>query len=215
MKRKISIGIAEDHDLVRQGFVRMLRDYSDIRVVFEANNGTELLHQLKTTQPDVILLDIAMPILDGLNAIKIMKEHFSAIKIIVITAYSEETSIIEYVKLGANACLDKNCKIETLVNTIYGVYKHDYFFTPEITKLLVANGVYPSSMQNDRDLTEKEIIMLKLICSGTPYQKIADIKKLSLKTVYWYEHQLLQKTNSKDLHELRAYSEKKAKSLNN
>lgn len=208
MKKKINIGIAEDHALVRQGFVSILNAYSDIKIVFEARDGAELIRHLKEFKPDIILLDISMPEVDGVQVLKIMGEHFPEIRIIMISGYSDEMFVTECVSLGANAYLDKTCTADTLVQTIYGVYKHRNYFNSETTRVLKAHGVLPIEIKTDRQLTEKEIVMLKLICSGKEYNKIADLTGVSERTVRWYEHQLFQKTNCKSLDDLKTYAKK-------
>ncbi len=207
MNTKINIAIAEDHRLVRQGFIRMLSDYPNINVLFEASNGKELLKYLKESKPSIILLDIAMPVMGGIKAMGIIKERYPKLKIIVISSYSEETSIIEYVKLGANSFLNKDCDVEELVAAIYALNESGTHFDPGTTKLLIKHGLLPG-FQNQRELTDREKKVLKYISENIPYTKIADLMGLKLPTVFWYEHQLLQKTNCKDVGDLIAYAQK-------
>ena len=205
MNDKINIAIAEDHRLVRQGFIRMLSDYPNINILFEASNGKELLKSLKEHKPSIILLDIAMPIIGGIKAMNIIRERHPKLKIIVISSYAEETSIIEYVKLGANSFLNKDCDVEELVKAIYSLNENGTHFDANTTKLLTKHGILPG-YKNQRGLTEREITVLQFICNNKPYEEIAEIMGLKLRTVNWYEYQLFQKTNCKDLNSLIVYA---------
>jgi DNA-binding NarL/FixJ family response regulator len=204
MRKSINIAIAEDHRLVRQGFVRMLSDYPNISILFEAENGKELLKYLKEHKPSIILLDIAMPILSGIKAMEIIKQRFPKLKIIVISSFSEEISIVEYVKWGAHSFLNKNCDVEELVTAIYALDQNGTYFNSQTQKLLIKHGLLPGL--NKRNLSEKEIAILKHICEDKTPQDIADATGLKISTIYFYEHRILQKTNCKDVSELINYS---------
>jgi DNA-binding NarL/FixJ family response regulator len=208
MKRRINIGIAEDHDLVRKGYVGLLKNNSDIKIIFEAANGKELMEALKVHQPDIILLDISMPLVSGTDAMTIMKQYFPNIKIIVISAYSDDFAILEYIKLGADSFLPKYFKTESLVSAIYSVYKHGSYFEENITKLLAKSGTPQRDYLTEKELTEREKIILKYICENKPYKDIAAIMKLSERTIDWYKHKLIHKTNSENMDGLLVYAKK-------
>ncbi len=207
MKETITIGIAEDHDLVRQGLVKMLGDYADIRILFEVSNGKELIKGLKSFKPDLVLLDIQMPVLGGISAMEKIKERFSKVKIIVISAHADEELVIEYVKMGADCFLPKNCKIETLVAAIHGVHKNGMYFDDATARLLSRHGVSPRALpQAERKLTDKEAAILKYICENRSHKDIADLMNLSPTTIDWYKHKLLHKTNSQNAEGLLKYA---------
>lgn len=205
MNETINIAIAEDHRLVRQGFIRMLSDYPTIKVLFEVSNGKEMLKGLKELKPSIILLDIAMPVLGGIKTMSIIKERYPKIKIIVISSYADETSIIEYVKLGANSFLNKDCDVEELVGAINALNESGAHFDATTSKLLIKHGLLPG-FKNQRELTDREIAVLQHICANTPYPEIAKLMGLKLPTINWYEHQLLQKTNCKSISDLVSYA---------
>ncbi len=204
MNDTIRIGIAEDHDLVRQGLVRMLNDYQEIKIILEAGNGKELLRLLteNKVKPKIILLDIAMPVINGIVAMEKIKERFPKLKIIVISAYTEEASILEYVKNGANAFLPKNCKIELLIEAIREVNTKGFYFEPSLHKLLIKKGLFPNNLKGSRPLTDRESLILKYFCEQKPYPEIADELGLNPNTVEWYQHKLLLKTNTENMKEL-------------
>lgn len=203
--KSISIGIAEDHDMVRHGFVGVLNAHPDIRVLFEVRNGRELLETLKEFKPEIILLDIAMPEVDGIKAMGLIKQYFSGIKIIVITAYYDEPSIIQYARMGANSVLPKNCKMETLVSAIFRVHKQGSYFDDNTLKLLNENDAFPSI---NGELTESEVSVLKHLIANKSESEIAGLMKVSERTINWHKRKLFIKTNSKDVIGLIAYAEK-------
>lgn len=206
MTDKISVAIAEDHSLVRAGFVRMLSDYSHIYVVFEAGNGRELLKGLLVFKPAVILLDIAMPSMGGIKAMEKIRKRYPRQKIIVISAFAEEASIVEYVKLGANGFLYKDCEVGHLIHTIQEVYLKGDSFDERSRRMLSRNGILVGPQSHQRELTEREIQILKLLSSNTPAARIAEQMGIKERTVEWYKHILLQKTQCKDLPALVAYA---------
>ena len=197
----IKIGIADDHLLVRDGFVSILNSCKDFEVVFEVSNGKELLKALKETRPDIVLLDIAMPVVDGITAIKEMRRKHSRIKIVIISAHSEPGSIIEYVSMGAVAFLPKICTKSTLITAIYEVHENGSYFDPATIKLLTRRGVI-----KERKLTDGEQLVLKYLCIGKTYEEIATILKINVRTAKWYKHILLVKTDCEDVPQLVKYA---------
>lgn len=197
----IRIGIADDHLLVRDGFVSILNSCKDIKVLFEVSNGKELLKVLKEKAVDIVLLDIEMPIVDGITVIKEMQRKFAKTKIMVISAHSEPGSIIEYVTMGAVAFLPKFCTKITLINAIYEVHMNGTYFDPATVKLLTRRGVI-----KERKLTEGEHMVLTYLCAGKTYEEIAVILKINVRTAKWYKHILLVKTDSDDVPQLVRYA---------
>jgi len=208
MTDTITIAIAEDQGLVRQGFVRMLNDYSHIKILFESANGQELLDSLRDFRPAIILLDINMPVISGIPAMKKIKQRFPTIKIIVISAYSDQTSIIEYVKFGANAFLDKNCKVELLVEVIDAVYHHGWYFSDEINKKLHDLNIFPEQYSSERSLTGREILLLQLINDNRHPEDIARLLGIKERTIAVHKHRMFQKTNCENVDALILYAKK-------
>jgi DNA-binding NarL/FixJ family response regulator len=206
MRKQIDIAIAEDHDLVREGLIVMLKEHKYIKVLFEARNGKELIAGLEQQQPDVILLDIVMPMLDGIKTLKKIRRLYPKIKIVVVSGFSEDSSVVEYVKLGANSFLPKNCNSASLVDAIYKVSKYGRYFEEPVLKLLEKNGIMP--LDSDRELSKKEIFVLKLLCQDKSLESIAEITGTSVKTVYWYRYSIQNKTKCFDLPHLKIYARK-------
>lgn len=206
MKRRINIGVAEDHELIRKGYIGLLKSYTDIKVIFEASDGKELMDALKIHQPDIILLDISMPVVSGTDALTIIKQYFPAVKIIVISAYDDEFAILEYIKLGADSFLPKHFKTQTLVSAIYTVYKHGSYFEENITNLLARNGTAKREYLPEKELTEREKEMLRYICGNKTHQEIALLTNINERTIDWYKQKLILKTNSENFKGLLNYA---------
>ncbi len=199
MKQKINIGIADDHALVRDGFVSILRSYPSINIFFEARNGLQLLQELEKHKPDILLLDIGMPVLDGIAAMSVMKEKYPETKIIVISGHSEPQSIIEYVRLGAISFLSKDCTKATLITAIQTVAEIGTYYEKNIYDLLESNGLFPKELLKERKLTENELTIFKLLCEKKTYKEIAALLNMNLQTVAAHRHKILRKTNSQDI----------------
>lgn len=208
MKTKINIGIADDHSLVRDGFVSILRSYPHVNIMFEANNGVELLNSLNKSNPDIVLLDIGMPVLDGIGAMLIMRKKFPTIKIMVISGHSEPKSIIEYIKLGAISFLPKDCNKATLIKAIQIVSEIGTFFERDIYALLEEHGLFPDALVKKRKLSENELTVLKLLCENKTMTEISELMSIKLVTVGTYRHTLFRKTNTNDLNTLKKYATK-------
>lgn len=207
MSQKINIGIAEDQGLMREGFIRMLSDFNEIKILFAVDNGKELLKSLKENKPSIILLDIAMPVLGGIKAMEKIKERYPKMKIIVISGFSEEMSILEYVRRGANGFVNKNTNVKKLMEAIRTVDETGSYFDEKTSKLLAKYGLLPN-YQNERELTERELIVLKLICVNKAPSEIAKLMGIKEITIAGYKHKIFQKTNSQSIEELISYAER-------
>lgn len=210
MKDKIYIAIAEDHDLMRGGLISMFDKYPEIEIAIEARNGKELLDKLKDFKPDVVLLDIEMPVVGGVFALEKIKKRYPAIGVIVISVHSETISIIEYIKRGANSFLTKNCNINILIEAIYSVNRNEMYFEKSIYNLLSKSGadipgVTKLKKERKQKFTERDIEVLNYISVGKPFGVIAKVMGITEGTVHWYRHKLQIKTNTEDVPSLIAY----------
>lgn len=202
--KPIKIGIAEDHSLVRKGFIRMLSDYPEFEITFEAQDGHELIAMLNTSTPDVILLDIEMPRLNGQQVLQELINLDSKAKVIVISAFTNDSEVLENVRLGASSFLPKHTDIETLVRAIHDVIVEGFHFDVETLELLDKNGLSPLGAK--KKLTQKELRILKLLCENQTPEQIAIEIGIAFKTVRWYKHQIFQKTNTKSVADLLEYA---------
>lgn len=199
----INLAICDDHELFIQGVARVLEGSKDIKIVGTALNGLSLLQMLKTTQVDIILLDIEMPELDGIETAKLVKQLNSRIKIIALSMHDNAPKIHKMVKAGANGYLIKNTNSKELSTAIRTVYAGEKFF-----KGGVLNKIIDFSDEDQREetkialLTSREKEILKLIADGKSNQEIATHLYISIHTVHSHRKNMLKKLNLKNTPEL-------------
>lgn len=156
----IKIGMAEDHHLLRQGMLAMLSTEDELDIKFDVNNGSELMEALNFHEVDVILLDIEMPILNGLDALKIITSKYPDIKVLILSSYYENEMIYEALSNGARGFLPKHAEIETVIEALTTVVKEGYFFddkvSPTLIGLLAKNGIIYPPFENE-SLTNREL----------------------------------------------------------
>ena len=208
----IKVAIADDHALFRTGVKTSLQLRKDIQMVAEAENGMQLMNLLRHIQPDVVLLDISMPIMDGLTALPEIKRLYPNIKVIMLSMHNEHSVISQMMEIGANSYLTKESGADMIYEAIRGVYEHDFFFN-ELTNKALLSGLRTkrnteSSMMQDVQLTEKEITILKLMCEEKSTKEIADMVDLSPRTVEAIRDKLKTKTGTKSMAGLVLYAVK-------
>lgn len=136
MRPKIKVCIADDNKAIRESVSSILKYLDNIEVLFGAANGQELLDQLKKSKPDVIILDIDMPVMDGVQALAKIKTDYPDIKVIMYSTHNESLFIKELFERGANSFLPKNCDLDEFENAINGVYHDGFYHTLHVAKLL-------------------------------------------------------------------------------
>jgi DNA-binding NarL/FixJ family response regulator len=198
----IKVAIADDHALFRTGVKTSLSARKDIQMVAEAENGMQLLNLLKHIQPDVVLLDIQMPIMDGLTTLPEIKRLYPNIKVIMLSMHNDHSMISRMMEIGANSYLTKESDSETIYQAIKTCYQQEFFFN-DLTNKALLNGLrtkrVDASAVHDVQLTEKEIIILKLMCEEKSTKEIADIVDLSPRTVEAIRDKLKTKTGTKSM----------------
>lgn len=208
----IQVVIADDHALFRAGVKTALSLKKDVRVIGEAENGQQLLHLLKHLTPDIILLDIQMPIMDGIAALPEIKKLYPEIKIIMLTMHNDHSMISRLMELGANAYLTKNSDSEVIYEAIHTCYYNEYFFN-DLTNKALLDGLRTrrgadSNANSSVKLNEKEKHILKLMCEEKSTKEIADLVSLSPRTVEAIRDKLKSKTGVKSLAGLIMYAVK-------
>lgn len=209
---KIKVLITDDHALFRTGVKTSLSHYPDIEFIGEAENGMQLINLVKFLQPDVILLDIQMPIMDGIATLPEVKKILPDVKIIMLTMNDDVSMISKLMEIGANSYLTKNSDSETIYEAIITVYSKEFFFN-EYTNKAMLNGLrtkrmLESSLPDDAELSEKEIHVLKLMCDEKSTKEIADIVEISPRTVEAIRDRLKMKTGAKSTAGLILYAVK-------
>lgn len=193
----IRVVIADDHKLLRLGLVQLVESLG-FQVIGEADNGADLTQMIKGgLTPDVILMDINMPVMDGLTATKWLKDHYPTIKVLGLSMLNDDPTIIKMIRNGAKGYLLKDTEPNELKRAITEVATKGFYFSP------LVNGRLINSIANENDgksediaqLNEKELIFLKLVCSDKSYREIAEEMCLSVRTIDGYRDNLFQKLN--------------------
>ena len=165
--QQIKVAIADDHKIFRDGIRMALRDKEYLKIIWEAEDGKDLQHKLKLKLPDVILMDIRMPEVDGINAISLIRKEYEALKIIVLTMYDDQEMITKMMEMGANAYLTKTTDPEEIYQAILTCMNDDFYFNDLVNKAVLLKLQHKKTVRqfypNPVKLSEKEIRILKLI----------------------------------------------------
>jgi DNA-binding NarL/FixJ family response regulator len=208
----IKVAIADDHALFRTGVKTSLQARKDIQMVAEAENGMQLMNLLRHIQPDVILLDIQMPIMDGLTALPEIKKLYPNVKVVMLSFLNDHSVISKMMEMGANSYITKESGADMIYDAIKGVYENDFYFNDLTNKALLSGlrtkRTAESSMAQDVQLSEKEITILKLMCEERSTKEIADMVDLSPRTVEAIRDKLKTKTGTKSMAGLVLYAVK-------
>jgi DNA-binding NarL/FixJ family response regulator len=208
----IKVAIADDHALFRAGVKTALSSKKDVELIAEADNGMQLLNLLKHIEPDVILLDIQMPIMDGIATLPEIRKINPYVKVIILSMHNDHSMISKLMEIGANSYLTKNSDSETIYQAIKTCYEQEFFFN-ELTNKALLTGLRTRKLEPDgmmdAQLTDKEIKILKLMCEEKTTKEIADIVDISPRTVEAIRDKLKTKTGAKSMAGLVMYAVKK------
>jgi len=202
-KKPIRVIIADDHVLYRAGVKTSLSIKNDIQVIAEADNGMHLLTLLKNIEADVILLDIQMPIMDGIATLPEIKKLAPHTKVIMLTMVDDNSMITKLMELGANSYLTKTSDSEIIYEAIKTCFEQEFYFNSLTNKALLSNlrqknpPVPQQLTPQEAQLNEKETTILRLMCEEKSTKEIADIVDLSPRTVEAIRDRLKVKTGSK------------------
>ena len=209
MTSKIRILLADDHTLMRNGIRALLEDEQDIIVVGEAEDGREAVRLVNQVKPNVVLMDIAMPLLNGLEATRQIKREHPEIKVLVLTMYDHEEYFREMLEAGAAGYIVKRAAANELVAAIRAVYNGEAVLSPAITRLLLEDYLSRDIHKSENDantLSSREREVLQLIAEGKTSKEIAEILNLSVKTVQSHRTSLMQKLDLHDRGDLIKYA---------
>ncbi len=197
--KKIRVLIADDHTLVRDGIRSMLTLVANVEVVGEATNGREAVEKTKQLAPDVVLMDLAMPIMSGLDAIRRIRREFPGTKVLALTQYDDSEYVVPVIEAGARGFVTKMAAFSELATAIQAVYNGDSFLSPSAAAALVEECQQKTTAEGEKDpyqlLTDRERETLKLVVEGHTTREIADMLVVSPKTVEWYKTSLMNKLN--------------------
>lgn len=209
---KIKVLITDDHAVFRTGVKSSLSHYTDIEFIGEAENGVQLLTLINSLQPDIILLDIQMPVMDGITTLPQVKKILPDAKIIMLTMSDDAGMISKLMEIGANSYLIKNSDSETIYEAIKTVYTNEFFFNDYTNKAMLSGLRSKKAVQqpvpDNADLSDKELQVLKLMCKEKSTKEIADIVDISPRTVEAIRDRLKTKIGAKSTAGLILYAVK-------
>lgn len=193
----IRLALVDDHNLFRQGIKLLLEDIDSVELLIEAANGQELLDAMEDQIPDIILLDLEMPVLNGIETSKILKKTFPEVGIIILTMYDDEQMIAHLMEVGANGYLLKDTTEQELQKAIQSVYHNQFYFNDFVSKALLSgvksNRKTQPKLGTEIHLTRRELEVLQLICEELTTQEMADKLFLSPRTVEGHRQNLIEK----------------------
>jgi DNA-binding NarL/FixJ family response regulator len=199
----IKIILADDHEIFRDGFKAMLRKQPLVELVAEASNGEELVELTRQLQPGVIVTDIKMPKMDGLQATRILSKEFPNIGIIALSMIDEENLIIDMMEAGARGYLLKNAHKTEIIEAIKAVDNGNIYYcdgaSAKLTRLIAKNNQIPFTKKASQpELSQKEIDVIQLICEEMTNKEIADHLNLSTRTIEGYRERIQDKIGARN-----------------
>jgi DNA-binding NarL/FixJ family response regulator len=210
--KKIRTLIVDDHTLVREGIAAMLKNAEGIEIIGTANSGEEAINIARTENPDVILMDIMMGGMTGIEATRWIKEQDDKVKIIIVSMEVQKDLISAGIKSGIDGYLPKDSEKETLVDAIRTVYKGGRYFNEAITSLIFED-FYRKEIKtpvkeraSNSDLTKRELEVLELVAEGRTNKEVAESLFISVKTVETHKSHILEKLGLKNTAELVIYA---------
>lgn len=197
--KKINLLIADDHTMFLEGIVSLLGQESEINSIRKANNGIEALDIIKTTSVDLVILDISMPEMDGIELTKILKKKYPEIKILVVSTHSNVNIISRLIRIGVNGYLLKNAEKSELLEAIHSIMEGNNYFSEETEDKYICKQLrIEKQVLNLTELSSREKEILVLIANEYNTAEIAEKTFISLNTVNTHRRNLLSKLNAKN-----------------
>lgn len=195
--KKIRVLIVDDHTLVRAGIRSLLTLVENIEVIGEASDGKEALSKIERLRPDVVLMDLAMPIMGGLEATRRLRRDFPGIKVLALTQYDDSEYVIPVIEAGASGFVTKMSAFSELAAAIEAAYKGESYLSSTAATALVEEYQQKTTQDGEQDpyqqLTDREREVLKLVAEGHTSREIAELWVVSPKTVEWHKNSLMKK----------------------
>jgi len=198
----IDIILADDHEIFRDGFAIMINKIPEIRLIGEASNGEELIKLTRELRPDVVVTDIKMPKMDGIEATKRLKKEFPELGIISLSLFDEEDLIVEMLEAGAKGYLLKSAHKEEIIAAVKSVNKDEPYYcrdtTNKLAQMIAKSNFNPYKNIARPEFSEREIAIIRMICREFSNKQIAEELSLSKRTVEGYRETILQKIEAKN-----------------
>jgi len=195
----IKVLIADDHQLFREGLMNLISSAPDIEVIGEAKDGKEATEKVKTLNPEVVLIDIGMPKMNGIEATRIIKKQQPEIKIIAVSMHSDRQFVKGVLEAGADGYLLKNCTYRQLIEAIKSVVEGKKYLSDDITEMVIQGYLDPAEevTGNQDELSERELEILKLYAEGKSTREISEKLFISVKTVGTHKQHIYEKLDLK------------------
>ena len=210
MYTPIKIVIADDHEIFRDGFKVMLRKQEDVQIIAEAENGRELLQVVEQHQPDVVITDIKMPLVDGIEATRAIKSRWPHIEVVALSMFDEENLVVDMLEAGAKGYLLKNTHKAEVVQAVKAVYKGDTYYcnatSTKLAQMIAKSHFNPYKNSKKPTFTEKEVEIIRLICQELSNKEIASQLNLSTRTIEGYREKILEKIDARNIAGLVIYA---------
>ncbi|MCG6315406.1 response regulator transcription factor [Vibrio vulnificus] len=205
MDKPIRVVIVDDHQVVLDGFMARLEMEPEIEVVGTASNGLEALDVVKQQKPDVVLMDISMPILNGIEATRMIKAEWPEAKILMLTMHDNREYIMKVMQEGAVGYMLKEISAEKMVQAIKTVNQGSTYFCESVTQTLFTQEIVPAA-QRPNPLSRREEAVLRLVAQGHSSKKIATLLEISYRTVETHRHNIKHKLDLNSTAELAKYA---------
>jgi DNA-binding NarL/FixJ family response regulator len=205
----IRVIIADDHQIVRQGLRILLEREPDLEVVAEAEDGRLTVRLVRELHPDLVIMDVAMPDLNGIEATRQIMLEWPKVKVIALSMYADKRFVVNMLKAGASGYLLKDCAFEELIRAIRVVLAQKTYLSPGVTDIVVKDymkGTLPTAPSVFSVLTPREREVLQLMSEGKSTNTIADCLHVSVKTIETHRQQVMQKLNLRSIAELTKYA---------
>lgn len=189
--RKIKVLIVDDHAILRAGLRTLLNLQPDIEVIDEAEEGLEVMEKVQRLQPDVILMDISLPSMDGLEVTAMLKKRHPNVKVLILTMHEDRHYLYPALKAGASGYVVKRAADTELIDAIRAAYRGDAFLHPSMARIVAEDYMEQGAME--KGLSDKEREVLKLIAQGRTYKEMAKLLSVSVKTIETYRERIKEK----------------------
>lgn len=199
--KKIKLAVVDDQLLFRRGLISLIKEFEEFDIVIEAQNGKELVDAIKKRKPHIVLLDLQMPVMDGIETTAYLNEKYPDIKVLILTMHDDDEFILHLIEKGANGFLLKNNSIEVVVDAIYSIMESGYYFNDRISKTMIKGLVRSKKIKpvfQTTNLSDREIEIITLICKELTNKEISERLCLSIRTVENHRDKILEKTGARN-----------------
>lgn len=208
MTEHIEIFLVDDHQLVRDGIKALLAGVAEIKIIGEANNGDELMEAIKYRQPAIILMDISLPDISGIDLTRQLSQSYPNIRVLILSMYTNEDFVFNAMKAGARGYLPKNTSRQELLDAIFAIHDGHEFFSESISKIILKSFLRQAtqseggSEDSPQSLTSREQEILKLFAEGQNNKEISQKLSISIRTVESHKNHIVKKLGLKSTVEM-------------